>query len=161
MFSYKQNQSLGFLAGMASRLLNNTLAVRFQTAGIDMTAEQWGAIIILLNSESMTQRKLGERLFLEKSSVSRLINGLEKRGWIERSADRQDARKKLVIPTPKVVDTAEHCATIARAILNEAQMNMTEDEMLLLRSLLSRVITNLGASIDGQEPSTPLPYGEI
>ncbi len=138
---------------MASRLMNNTLAQRFQYAGIDMTAEQWGAILVLLNSEPMTQRELGERLDLEKSSVSRLINGLERRGWIERNVDKQDGRKKLVIPTPKVVDTAEHCATIARTVLEEAQQNMTEGEMQLFRSLLSRVITNLRVP----EHSVPLP----
>ena len=48
-------------------MFNKILAMRFQEAGIDMTAEQWGAILILLNSEAMTQGQLGERLYLEKS----------------------------------------------------------------------------------------------
>ena len=128
---------------MASRLLSNILAVRFKEAGIDMTAEQWGAILVLLNGEAMTQGQLGERLCLEKSSVSRLTDGLERRGWIIRTQDPKDSRQKLVTPTPKVLDTAEHCATIARAVLEEAQLGMTEDEMLVMRSLLSRITTNL------------------
>ena len=143
MFSYDHNQSLGYLTGMASRLLSNILAMRFQEADIDMTAEQWGAILVLLNGEAMTQGQLGERLCLEKSSVSRLTDGLERRGWIIRTQDPKDSRQKLVTPTPKVLDTAEHCATIARAVLEEAQLGMTEDEMLVMRSLLSRITTNL------------------
>ena len=67
IFSYDHNQSLGYLTGLASRMFNKILAMRFQEAGIDMTAEQWGAILILLNSEAMTQGQLGERLYLEKS----------------------------------------------------------------------------------------------
>ena len=102
-------------------MLNNALATRLKAAGIDMTSEQWGAIIILLNEGAMTQGRLGERLHLEKSSVSRLTNGLEKRGWIERSKDPNDSRQRLVTPTPKALDTAEQCATIARAIHDEAQ----------------------------------------
>ena len=143
MFSYDHNQSLGYLTGLASRLLSNVLAMRFHEADIDMTAEQWGALIVLLNGGAMTQRQLGERLYLEKSSVSRLTDGLERRGWVVRTRDPQDSRQKRVTPTPKIQDTAEHCATIARAILEEAQLGMTEDEMLLYRSLLSRTITNL------------------
>ena len=143
MFSYDHNQSLGFLTGLASRLFSNVLAMRFQQAGIDMTAEQWGAILVLLNDEAMTQGQLGERLCLEKSSVSRLTDGLERRGWIMRTKDPKDSRVKLVTPTPKVLDTAEHCATIARAVLEEAQRGMSENEMLVCRSLLSRIITNL------------------
>lgn len=128
---------------MASRLLSNILAMRFHEADIDMTAEQWGALIILLNGGAMTQGQLGERLYLEKSSVSRLLDGLERRGWIVRTRDLKDSRQKRVAPTPKVLGTAEHCATIARAILEEAQRGMTEDEMAICRSLLSRAITNL------------------
>ena len=143
MFSYDHNQSLGYLTGLASRLFNNILAMRFQEADIDMTAEQWGAILVLLNGGAMTQRQLGERLYLEKSSVSRLADGLERRGWIVRTKDPKDNRQKRITPTPKVLDMAEHCATIARAALEEAQRGMSEDEMVICRSFLSRIITNL------------------
>ena len=121
--------------------------MRFKEADIDMTAEQWGAILVLLNGEAMTQGQLGERLYLEKSSVSRLSDGLERRGWIVRTKYSKDNRQKLVTPTPKVLDTAEQCATIARAVLEEAQLGMTEDEKLVCRSFLSHIITNLRALI--------------
>lgn len=143
IFAYDHNQSLGYLTGLASRMLSNILAGRLREAGIDMTAEQWGAILVLLNGKAMTQAQLGEQLYLEKSSVSRLVNGLEKRGWIERTKDSKDSRQKLVTPTPIVQDIAERCATIARTILEEAQVGMTEDDMLIFRSLLSRTIANL------------------
>lgn len=142
-FSYDHNKSLGYLTGIASRQLSNVLATRFQEAGIDMTAEQWGAIIVLLNGEAMNQAQLGEQLYLEKSSVSRLTDGLERRGWIVRTQDPKDSRQKLITPTPKALEMAEHCATIARAVLEKAQLGMTEDEMLVCRSSLSRIIANL------------------
>ncbi|PLX48618.1 MAG: MarR family transcriptional regulator [Deltaproteobacteria bacterium] len=142
-FTYNHNHSLGYLSGLTNRLLGNLLAKRFQEAGIDMTSEQWGAIIVLLNGGAMTQMHLGEQLCLEKSSVSRLVNGLEKRGWVERAKNLKDNRQNIVTPTQKVLETAEHCAVIARRILEEAQRGMTEDEMLVFRSLLSKTIKNL------------------
>ena len=108
-----------------------------------MTAEQWGAILLLLNDDTMTQGQLGERLYLEKSSVSRLVNGLERRGWVVRTKSPDDSRHKLVSPTPKALETAERCAVIARAVLGEAQRGMTEDERLVCRSFLSRIIANV------------------
>jgi MarR family multiple antibiotic resistance transcriptional regulator len=144
MFSYDHNKSVGYWAGLASRLLSNTLGKRFQEAGIKMTAEQWGAIILLLNDDAMTQGQLGERLYLEKSSVSRLVDGLERRGWVVRTKSPGDNRHKLVTPTPKALETAERCAAIARGVLEEAQRGMTEDERLVCRSFLSRIIANLG-----------------
>lgn len=142
-FTYDHNQSLGYLTGVSSRLFSNILAMRFREAGIDMTAEQWGAIIMLLNGEAMSQAQLGEQLYLEKSSVSRLTDGLEKRGWIVRTQDPKDSRQKLITPTPMALDMAERCATIARTVLEKAQLGMTEDEKIDCRSSLSRIITNL------------------
>lgn len=142
-FSYDYNKSFGYLTGVASRLLSNTLAVRFQAANINMTAEQWGAIVILLKGNAITQRQLGEQLCLEKSSVSRLLDGLERRDWIVRIRDPKDSRHKLVKPTPKVLETAERCANIARAILEDAQSGTTEEEQLACRSFLSRMMSNL------------------
>ena len=65
MFSYDYNQSLGYLTGLANRLLSNTLAARFKAADIDITAEQWGAIIMLLNGGGMTQGQLVRRSTLK------------------------------------------------------------------------------------------------
>lgn len=147
-FLYDHNKSLGYLTGVASRLLNNTLASRFKAANIDMTAEQWGVILILLNGGAKTQRQLGEELCLEKSSVSRLLNGLERRDWIVRTRDPKDSRQKLVAPTPKVQKTAERCATIARAIIKEAQQGTTEQEQLAVQSFLLHIIENLNEVSD-------------
>ncbi|MGD9158853.1 MAG: MarR family transcriptional regulator [Desulfobacteraceae bacterium] len=143
MFSYDRNKSLGHLTGLANRLLSNRLARRFRESGIDMTAEQWGALLVLINGDAMTQVKLGKKLCLEKSSVSRLVNGLERRGWIERTKSKDDNRQKLVSVTENALETAEQCASIAKDVLEEAQQGMSEDERLVCRSFLTRIIGNL------------------
>lgn len=143
VFSFDHKKSLGYLTGLANRLLSKTLASRFQAAGIDMTAEQWGAILVMLNSDAVTQGQIAEQLCLEKSSVSRLLDGLERREWIVRTKDPKDSRLKLVTPTPKMLEIVEHCAAIARSILKEAQQGTTEEEQLACQSFLLRVIANL------------------
>lgn len=143
IFSYEHNKSLGYLTGLANRLFSNILATRFHESDIDMTAEQWGVIIVLLNCGVLTQAQLGERLYLEKSSVSRLTDRLEKHGWVTRTKNPKDSRQKLVAPTPKVKEIAEHCASIARGVLEEAQEGMTEEERIMCRALLAKLIKNL------------------
>ncbi len=143
VFDYDHNKSLGYLTGLTSRLLSHRLAAKFQAAGIDMTAEQWGAILILINGGPTTQRQLGKQLCLEKSSVSRLLNGIERRGWVVRTKDPKDSRQKLVTPTPKVMDTVEQCSHIAKSILNEAQRGMTQEEQSACQSYLLHIISNL------------------
>lgn len=48
----------------------------------------------LMQTQPLSQSALSKRLSLEKSTVSRLLTGLEKRGWIER--DRNPADRRIV-----------------------------------------------------------------
>lgn len=142
-FDYDHNKSLGYLTGLVSRLLSNTLVTQFQAAGIDMTAEQWGAVVVLMNGGAITQGQLGEQLCLEKSSVSRMVEGLERRDWIVRIKNPKDSRQKLVTPTTKVLEEVERCSKIARAILKDAQQGMNEEEKLACQAALIKIISNL------------------
>ena len=50
------------------------------------------AIGELADVESMSQQALGQMLGLEKSTVSRLVAGLQDRGWLERERDPANRR---------------------------------------------------------------------
>ncbi|MGY0615574.1 MarR family winged helix-turn-helix transcriptional regulator [Vibrio sp. FJH11] len=143
MNNYSHQQSLGHLTGLASRLFNRLLTMRFKQAGIDMTAEQWGVILVLRNSEAMTQSQISDLLYLEKSSVSRSIDGLEKRGWIERQRSPHDSRSKIVILTEKSLGVVEQCEEIAASVLHDAQQGIDEASLQTSKQSLSKVITSL------------------
>lgn len=143
MDRYHHTQSLGHLTGLAGRLFNNLLTKRFSAAGIDMTAEQWGVILVLLNNDTMTQGQIGEMLYLEKSTISRSVSGLEKRGWILCRKAAGDGRQKLVTLTPNAIDIAERCAVIAKSVLEDAQAGLDADAISANLEHLSHVITNL------------------
>lgn len=143
MQSYNHHQSLGHLTGLASRLFNRLLTLRFKQAGIAMTAEQWGVILLLQNQQPMTQRQISEVLYLEKSSVSRSIDGLEKRGWVARERSLEDSRSKLVSLTPKSLDIVVQCSQIAAGVLQDAQQGLEVHELEQSKEQLSSVISNL------------------
>ncbi|WP_317932573.1 MarR family transcriptional regulator [Halioxenophilus sp. WMMB6] len=138
-------QSLGYLTGLASRLFNRLLARRLREAGIDMTAEQWGVIQMLWGNGAMSQGQLGEALFLEKSTISRSVAGLEKRGWAEWQNSAEDRRQKLVSLTPAAVSVAKQCNKIAKGVLKEAQRGMAEAALAHSQQQLADVIANLRA----------------
>jgi len=50
------------------------------------------ALLELTREPGLSQNSLAARLRLEKSTVSRLVTMLERRGWIERQRDGADAR---------------------------------------------------------------------
>ena len=62
---------------------------------------QLGILVILRSSELLNQVSLGEQLGVDKATMVRLIDGLEKLKLVERIADKGDRRSKLIRITPK------------------------------------------------------------
>lgn len=50
------------------------------------------ALMVLTSDEPLSQKELGTLLSLEKSTVSRLVSQLQKRGWVMRTRSPQDKR---------------------------------------------------------------------
>lgn len=143
MHRYSHSQSLGHQTGLASRLFNRLLTKRFKDAGINMTAEQWGVIQVLLNNGAMTQGQLGEALYLEKSTISRSVNGLEKRGWVVWTRNAIDGRQKLTTFSPDAINIAKQCSAIAKSVLNDAQAGLDPKAVSASLEQLSGVVGNL------------------
>lgn len=58
------------------------------------------ALTVLAEDGPLTQSDLARHLLLTKSTVSRLVDQLARRGWAERRPDEADARQRRVRLTP-------------------------------------------------------------
>jgi DNA-binding MarR family transcriptional regulator len=60
--------------------------------GFDFSLSEMFALLALSAEAPLSQQGLAEQLQLEKSTVSRLITHLERRGWVKRVRDLHDTR---------------------------------------------------------------------
>lgn len=142
-FFYDRSQSLGYLTNLVARSLNSRLTKGFALAGIDLTAEQFGAMLLLWNEDGRRQQEFIQNLALEKSTVSRLIDGLEKHGLAIRTQNPDDSRQKLIVLTDKGRQIRDGSVQIASSLLAEAQKGITDAELFLSRDVLGRMLRNL------------------
>ncbi len=56
---------------------------------------------LLLESPGLSQQEVADSLQLEKSTVTRFVQSLERSGWILRKSSASDLRQKGLFPTPK------------------------------------------------------------
>ncbi len=73
------------------------------------------ALMELDRRDGISQTELAAWLRLEKSTVSRLVSGLDDRGWIERTRDRADGRALCLRLTPAGRQVATELAEARRA----------------------------------------------
>jgi MarR family transcriptional regulator, transcriptional regulator for hemolysin len=93
------DRSLGFILSDISRLARREFDRRVR--GLRLTRSQWLFLYHLARQPGCTQSELAESLQVERISVSRQANRLEKAGWIERRDHQQDGRAYHLYLTPK------------------------------------------------------------
>lgn len=66
-----------------------------------LTAAQFNVLNVLARTEAgLSQRELGDRLVVDRSNVTGLLDRLEKAGWVRRTDDPKDRRIYRVSLTP-------------------------------------------------------------
>lgn len=141
--TYKIENSLGYIMGRAARSLGVRLNRNFSEAGYDVTCEQWAVLTNLWRKNGQSQHELAATACKDKTSVTRLIDGLEKRDLVVRTPDKVDRRQKLIYLTDQGKEFQKELLPIVEKTLNEAQQNIQVKDMDTCKKVLSRVYENL------------------
>jgi DNA-binding MarR family transcriptional regulator len=120
----------------------------------DLTINDYEALLRLSRAEDEQMRRvdLAEELLLTASGVTRLLDGLERGGYVEKGSCPSDARVTYAVLTPlgreKLERASESHLAQVRALFEE---HLSSDELYTLAELLSR-LPGVGAA-DGEECS--------
>lgn len=94
-------ESLGCLTNLSAMAARNYLTRQLSLHDIDMTIEQFKVMVVLWKEGTSTQQNIADFVGKDKTSIARLIAGLEKRSLIGRATDANDKRCNLVTLTPQ------------------------------------------------------------
>ena len=136
----RSRDSLGFLVWKVSRRMANELSARFAEAGIDISVEQWRALIPLFKLDGLTQGRLCKILSQEKTGVSRLLSALEKRGLVRREISKEDRRVKFLYITDAGRELIQE--TMGMAIVNHEDIvkDIDPEELRICKRVLWRLV---------------------
>src|SRR4051795_8272756 len=88
--SSEEERHIGFLISDVARLLRTAFDRRVRRLGL--TRSQWLVINRLHRRPGATQSELAEMLEVEKATAGRMVDRMEKKGWVERRPDAGDRR---------------------------------------------------------------------
>jgi len=140
---YSLDESLGFSIYRVNTQGTNVLRRAFQAAGYDVTPEQWAVLTRLRLEEGTNQTQLGEKMLKDRHNITRILNLLEKRGYVERRPDGADKRVCRVFLTEAGRVTQEELAPV---VLNHRKLTfkgLTSEDLRTMRILLERIVKNL------------------
>ncbi len=113
----------------------------FPRGGSDLGEPQFMVLVVLfaLHPAPGTPAALADYSGYTRSTVSRLLPPLEKRGWIARSRSTSDARNVLVRLTSRGRATIDHRLWTFLRYLSSACENLKPGEVSQLTSLCARL----------------------
>jgi len=132
--------ALGFLTWKASRVFINHLQARLNEAGMNISVEQLRPLFPLYRFETMSQGKLCDILSQEKTGVSRLVAGLEKRGYLRREASSDDRRVKNLTITKAGIAAVDTACELVEANRLELTSDIDPDELEICKKVLWQFI---------------------
>lgn len=143
MLEYDFEESLGFWIVMTSRLWEKALNDELAPHGI--TYRQVQVLGWLALEGELTQSQLAERLRIEAPTLVGILERMERDRWIARTTSKQDRRKKIVKPTPRVQPVWAKIVTAARQLRVRATAGLNPKDLALVKKVLGQVQENLKA----------------
>lgn len=140
---YNLEESLGYIIGRAGRAMANRLNHNFEKAGHNVTCEQWAILMNLWQKNGQSQKELASVACKDKTSITRLLNGLEKKNLVLRISDKKDARQKFIYLTDKGKELQKKLLELVRKTLLEAQVGIKAQDLKVCKDVLRHVAKNL------------------
>jgi DNA-binding MarR family transcriptional regulator len=122
------------------KLVFAAAARRLDDAGESMLA--WQVLAVLIRGGKRTQTEVGVALAQHPAGVSRLLDDLEKQGYVARSRDSVDRRRVLVEATPLGQRRFRSILPEVMRGVDQALDPLTDAERRVLRDLLRKVVSD-------------------
>lgn len=135
------DNSFGYWINVVALKLKNELNRCF--SNYEITAEQWAVLNRLWDKDGVTQKELAEKTAKDQPNTGRILEKLEKKGFISRQSDKNDRRILLVFLTPKGREYREEMITGAMEVLQRASKDISDDEIETLKSILQKISRNI------------------
>jgi DNA-binding MarR family transcriptional regulator len=97
---HRSDDAPAYLVQRTARLLRVLFLKVVDTSQTGVTPEMWLVLSRLLARDGQSQTEIGEALFRDRPNTSRILAGLEQRGFIIREPDPEDRRRACVRITP-------------------------------------------------------------
>lgn len=108
-----------------------------------LTYPQYLVMLILWENDEQTVGSIGQRLFLESSTLTPLLKRMEKAGYVRRERATQDERQVCVFLTDAGIALQDKLSDIPREMLKafgcgSADAEMLKDRVTALRDNVSK-----------------------
>lgn len=114
----------------------------------EITLEQWVVLSTLAEQENINQKTLSEKSGKDPTSLLRILDILERKGLIERRADKADRRASSLFITAKGQNLKNEVAPYIDERFKEITANIPEHDIEIYEQVIKKLDQNLVELLD-------------
>jgi len=92
ILDFQLEQAIGLNVNRTAFLMTDEIARRFAANGYPLAAQDFGILFRLMKQGAMTQVEIAALTMRDKTTITRRIDGLVKKGLVERNPCQEDRR---------------------------------------------------------------------
>lgn len=131
-----------WLIQRASRTLRVLFLRLMEKRSAGVTPEMWLVLSRLYARDGQYQTQIADSTFRDRPNTSRILAGLEERGYVRKQKDREDMRRVRVYLTEAGEAFVRDMAPMAARTRDSLYEGLSDEELRLLRTVLRRIERN-------------------
>ena len=132
--------------GKTAKMMEYFITNYLQEEGYNITKEQWILMFHLSQQEEIQQNNLACVSNRNKTSLTRIVTTLEKKGYVKRVPDKLDKRSKLISLTEDGITLLRNTKYIFEGIKERLSIGISVEESKQMIEILKKVQQNIDPS---------------
>lgn len=134
---------LTILSNRTPNAFNKLLDKNFRKANIKLTRQQWSVLAVLWEEDGYTQSQIAEKTFRDDPGVTRLLDNLERSGYLMRIVGRTDRRQRLIYLTPKSKEVKREAIKIMDETIRNVIKGIPIEDIKVFKKTFEKIYQNL------------------
>lgn len=135
------DQDIGMLTNKINKKLIhylNTKLVKF-----DLTTEQWAVLMKLSIQDKISQKQLSEISTKDQSTLTRIIDILERKKFIERHQSKEDRRSIVIHISEEGLSTCKKVIPYLEEIFNDVLKGISYEKLRIFNEVILQIDGNI------------------
>ncbi len=141
--TYEQFSRYSFLLDRTARRVKQYAQQKFKQQDFDVTVDQWLVMKNLYENDSLSQTSLAQLVFKDNPTLTRIVDILCKKGYVERNPHPLDRRSFQLCLTASGREKVSELKPQVAKIRQKAWKNLNERDFEEFRRILNTIYNNL------------------
>lgn len=138
-----QRTGFGYLVNKAGLYFKINVLKCFKENNFGVTIEQFAVLYFLSKENGLYQRQLAKLALKDRPNITRLIDILQKKGFVYRKTDPNNRRIFKIFITDEGINQVETIHPYLIEVNKRAVEGISEEEQELFRGILEKICENL------------------